>query len=355
MLSGNPAVAELPPDDVLFGGVSTSAVENYAGQALTPADALLPRVLPPAVVAGMFQSGGLYVVYSSPGELKTMLLMDMGYCVALGRPWLPGVGKDKHPGFPVTQSPVLWVDQDNGSGVMAERMAAMARAYGVGDAPFYCLSFPVPTVAAARGLTALTHYAKEVGAGMVVFDNLLRIAGVRDENAAEVDVAMGNLRRFAEDTGAAVVVIHHRRKDTSGREGDSLRGHGSIEGSLDGAFLVTRAEDSDIAQVKNTKWRRRNVPTFAAEFSFESAEDGDTLHAARFWRAEVSDKRHELTNRMRSQVLAALDSGPKNSTQLTALVTGRASAVKEVIGQMHIERAIVCELGTNNAKVYRLP
>jgi hypothetical protein len=40
---------------------------------------------------------------------------------------------------------------------------------------------------------------------------------------------------------------------------------------------------------------------------------------------------------------------------LTALVTGRASAVKEVIGQMHIERAIVCELGTNNAKVYRLP
>ncbi len=343
----------LASDDELFGDLPTSAAEVYANQARTLGNALEPREQLPAVVNGLLQPGGLYLLYSSPGQLKTMLAIDLAMSVALGEPWLPGVGNDPAPGFSVMQGPVLWVDQDNGRDVMDERVAAMGRAYGVTDAPLFYLSFPLPGIAASRGLTALTFYARSINASLVIFDNLLRVAGVRDENAAEMDLAMGNLRLFAEETGAAVIVIHHRRKDTAGREGDSIRGHGSIEASLDAAFLVTR--EDDIATVKCTKARRRPIEPFAARWTYELADDSDWLFSARFWRSRLTDKRQEAESAMRADILAALEDGPKSTSQIVGSVGGRKSDVVSMLVIMRDEGAIVCEPGPRGAKIYRLP
>src|SRR3990172_9491043 len=119
-----------------------------------------------------------------------------------------------------------------------------------------------------------------------------------------MDSAMANLRKLAEATGAAVAVIHHRRKDTLGREGDSVRGHSSIEGAVDSAFLVKREDGSDSIVIKCTKARRKPVETFSALWTYELAADGETLHTARFWQAQVSDPKAEAEAELRARILS---------------------------------------------------
>jgi len=99
---------------------------------------------------------------------------------------------------------------------------------------------------------------------------------------------MSNLRRLAEDSGAAVVVIHHQRKGNGikGRAGDTLRGHSCIEAALDLALLVEREEASDRVSVKSTKTRDVDVLPFSAEWTYEHKPASSELATARFFGAE---------------------------------------------------------------------
>src|SRR4030042_2678931 len=91
-------------------------------------------------------------------------------------------------------------------------------------------------------------------------------------------------RQLAEETGAAVILIHHQRKGNgySGRAADTLRGHSSIEASLDLALLVEREEQADLVTVKSTKTRGVDVLPFSAVFTYEDDEAGN-LATAKFW------------------------------------------------------------------------
>jgi hypothetical protein len=326
----------------------------YGAQAFTPADALLPRERPPAIVRNLLQRGSLNMFFSSPGSLKTLILLDLAFCVSQGHRWLVGL-RDSSAGFEVSQCPVLWVDQDNGRDLMLERIEAITRAYGASEGPLHCLSFPQPGIAAARGLSLLTRYALELGAGLVVLDNLLRIAGVRDENAAEIDMAMSNLRQFAEDTGAAVVLVHHRRKDPSGREGDSIRGHSSIEAALDNAYLVIREEKSDFVNVKCTKARRRPAPPYSALWTYEHKADGETLHTARFWGTPQRDMKAEALEGLKVDLLATLRDGALNVGQAAEAVGRKKADVSSALRELHMARQLKLEIRARNAHFYSLP
>jgi hypothetical protein len=110
---------------------------------------------------------------------------------------------------------------------------------------------------------------------------------------------MANLRRLAELTGCAVIVIHHQRKmavGKRGREGDRLRGHSSIEAALDLGLLVEREEQNDRISIKSTKTRGVDVLPFSAQFAYEHKPNTVELAAARFFGVanEESEELHEL-------------------------------------------------------------
>jgi hypothetical protein len=207
---------------------------------------------------------------------------------------------------------------------------------------------------ASEGLPGLTAYALSIRAGLIVIDNLLRVAGVRDENASEIDAAMANLRKLSEATGAAVEAIHHRRKDTLGREGDSLRGHSSIEGAIDSAFLVKREDGADEITVKCTKARRKPIETFGALWTYELAADGETLHTARFWRAQVRDPKAEAEAELRARILRALADGPMNTREILDMAGARKDSTLAALRALTLAREIKCETGAHGAKVYSL-
>ena len=344
-----------PYSGTCITGLSEAAAV-YAAQFKKLADALAPRPRLPNIVEGILQPRSLSIWYGSPGSLKSNLLLDLCFSVAMGRPWLPDLpGAGPRRGFAVKPSPALWIDSDNGVEVLTERLAAFARGYQAPeDTPIYWLTFPNPPIAAAKGLPGLTDYALSVRAGVIVIDNLLRVAGVRDENSSEIDAAMLSLRKLAEVSGAAVCLIHHKRKDSLGREGDSLRGHSSIEGGVDSALLIKREDGSSAVIVKPTKSRRKPPETFGALWTFELADDGQSLHEARFWRSDPKDPEAEASAEVRRRILEALKNGPINQGELAAVVGGAKARVIAEANALIMEGAVKRNKGKNNATIYQL-
>lgn len=263
-------------------------------QARTLADAFAPREPLFYIVDGMFAAPSLSIVFGAPGTLKSMLLADMCICVAAGLNWLEPLPDHAGQGFVTKQAPVMWLDFDNGRNRTDERFEAIAKARGVdASVPLTYYSMPSPWLDASstKDVDALISRAQERGAGMIVIDNLGVVAGGVEENSAAMASVMANLRRVAEDVGAAVIVIHHQRKmnSTAARAGDALRGHSSIEAALDLALLVEREPRAESVSVKATKARGADVAPFGAMWTFEHKETTKDLSTARFWSMQIED------------------------------------------------------------------
>jgi hypothetical protein len=165
---------------------------------------------------------------------------------------------------------------------------------------------------------------------LVLVDNLGVVSGDADENSGDMVAVMSEFRQLAEETGAAVVLVHHQRKGTgyAGRAGDSLRGHSSIEASLDLALMVEREELSDTVTIKATKVRGEDVLPFTAVFTYERRPDGE-LESAQFFGIAAEDNRSgEAIER---EIMVALLGCSLNKTELT-------KAVKEVLKDVGINR-----------------
>jgi len=250
---------------------------------------LTPPKRPEYLISDMVRRPGLVCIYGAPGDLKTMILMDLAVCVASGTPWLdplPEVGTGGT--YAVKQGPVLWMDMDNAVDRLQERFGALCRARELTTIPLHAVSLPRPIFDASKPDEAelLAAQIKDLGAVTCIIDNLGTVSGGRDENSSEMVDVMANLRWAAQESGATIWIIHHARKGTgttNGREGDRLRGHSSIEASLDLALLVERMEDD--LTIRSTKTRDDPVRPFVVRWTYDKTAEG-ALDTARFWHIE---------------------------------------------------------------------
>ena len=269
--------------------------EEYQSEDQPPVDTWQIRTLanayqdrPPTqyIVDKYFARGTLSIVYGAPAVMKSMLMADLCACVVAGQDWLPGSNGNGH-GIPVTQSPIFWLDMDNGTRRTDERFDALAKARKLSiTAPLYYLSMPNPPFALddLDGLLRLIDVIRACQAKFVVIDNLGLSTGNVEENSAAMAHVMGYLRILTERTDAAVIVIHHQRKGGAGqgRAGDALRGHSSIEASLDLALHVIREPNSAEIIIRSTKTRGVDVPQVTGRFNFEHVPGTSDLATAWF-------------------------------------------------------------------------
>jgi hypothetical protein len=249
------------------------------------------------LVEGLFPVPSLSIVYGPPGHLKTLFLQDMAICVAAGLPWLPPLPDKVGQSRQTLQSSVMWIDFDNGLQRTHERIGALARARQLKvDTQFVYFAFPTPRLEAdkIRCVEDLEKRMKDFETRLLVIDNLKAISGDADENTAEMGNVLGNLRMLSENTGSVIIVIHHQRKSSKGNEsraGDRLRGHSSIEGTIDLALLVEReGEDSPNVKVRSTKTRGADLERFGAYFAYEWKPNSKELLEARFYGISVPGK-----------------------------------------------------------------
>lgn len=263
-------------------------------------DAYQPRPPIQYLVDGLLPCPSLDIVYGGPGSLKSMLLADLCVCVASGQPWLDSFAFGK-PGItiPTIQAPVLWIDFDNGLRRTDERFDAFGKARNLpATIPLHYVSMPTPWLDASnvQVVAQLADLIRSIGAKLIVIDNLGLVTGSTEENSAGMARVMGNLRWLCESTDSAVVIVHHQRKsggqnDKGIRKGETLRGHSSIEASLDLALVIERKDGEDSIAIIPTKVRGyREHDIIGAQFVFSHHEGTKDLASARFYATEVVRK-----------------------------------------------------------------
>lgn len=280
----NPDALIEPLPDTLFDALIT---EPDPWKIFGLRDAAQPR--PPLVwlVDGILPTNSLSIWYGAPGTLKSMILADLAVCVAGGKRWL--AERDGRRGYAVTAGPVLWCDFDNGQRRTHERFNALAVGHKIKPtAPLHYVSMPEPhlDVGDTASAALMAERIVRLNAQLVVIDNLGVIIGNADENSAAMQGPMQGLRWLVEATGTAIVVLHHQRKSssapgvTNGRDGDNLRGHGSIEAKLDYAVVVKR--DDDALTLVGTKVRGPGLSKLGATFAYENDEAHELTSACFF-------------------------------------------------------------------------
>ena len=343
-----------------------SSFEEHARaewETYTAADALAEREPRQYVIEGLLRLPSVSILYGAPGGLKTMLLVDAALAVASGQPWLePLPGKDEDTARQTTQAPVLWCDFDNGGLEMHERIGAGLRARGLGpDTPIHYVCFPSPWLDMSTwgGARLLLRRIKSLDARLVIVDNLIAVSGGVDENSAEMGNVMSHFRRVAEVTGAAIVPVHHDRKETGfGRKGDALRGHSSINGAVDLALKIEREGMSDQLSIEATKTRGVEVWPFGAIYTYEHQRGSTNLHAMRFWGTEETSSKSNAA--IRRAILETVKATPDlNKGDVTDRVAGLKSVgsnrVRSQIAYLEGDGKLVVTDGPRNAKLYRLP
>lgn len=330
-------------------------------------DAFTPRPATQYLVDGLIESKSLVITYGSPGAMKSLLLADLAVCVAGGLRWLASIGADDTVSYSTVQTPVLWIDADNGVRRTHERFAAIARTHQVPPTtPLWYVSMPSPALDASDAFATENLAARIIsrGVGLVVIDNLSVISGKADENSDEMVAVMANLRQLVETTGAAVIVIHHQRKGSAGfqgRKGETLRGHSSINAALDLALLVEREEQASCISIRATKERGAPVKPFAAEFVYTHQPDSHELLSARFsgrpFRTEPDPSEENLGDEV--VAIVAENRGINQSALRKQAKEAYPSAsdhrIRATINDLVRAGKLVCRSGDHNARSYDMP
>jgi hypothetical protein len=198
------------------------------------------------MVEGILPRASVTLLAGEPGSYKTWLALALLRGVASGGNFL---------GRKCAQSSVLYLDRENPLAVMRERLAVLGieesaatdcRIWGgwLPDAPPGIGDFRILEIARERR-------------PLIVFDSLIRFHAAADENSAtEMSMVMADLRALA-NTGATVVVLHHKPKS----EGSHYRGSSDIAGGVDTAWAVSRDRGAGLLRLECFKSR------FAEEFS----------------------------------------------------------------------------------------
>lgn len=234
-------------------------------------------------IGGLFPIPSLSVLYGPSGDLKSMILLDAGLSIAAGLPWLEGLpdGPDVQP-YKVEQSPVLWIDADQGADELERRIKALGSGRDIPDTnPFCYVTFPSPAFVASnqQAVGLVLDTVRAIGAQVVIIDNLGTVSGGADENSTQMVGVMHGLKQIAELGGCAVIVIHHQVKGER-KGGESMRGSTSIMAALSVTLQVIREED--VLSVIPWKSRAAPVQPFAALWTYEQDSQGE-LERGRFF------------------------------------------------------------------------
>lgn len=302
-------------------------------RAFTLADAYKERPPREYIAGKLFKVPSLNIVYGAPGSLKSLLLQDLAVCVAAGIPWLPPAPWLKDAtgqGIPTKQRPVMWIDFDNGSDETHQRFSALARARNLpADIPLVYYSMPRPWLYATdtAAVGDLINRIKRQHSEVVFYDNLGNVTGDAEENSAEMGPVMSKFRQTAEETGAVQTLVHHQRKSngTTGRAGETLRGHSSIEAALDLALLIEREDYSDVINIKATKVRGALPAPISASFLFEHKPGTEELHKASFVRVVSDDDQSDEA--IEREILNILAEEPLGKEKLKKAVKDKLQKV----------------------------
>ncbi len=210
--------------------------ETLRSRLLTPDQ--LDRLPPPEpLVEGILIRNTLAAIYGKPGSGKSFAGLDIALCVATGTWWF---GRSVHRGG------VVYIAAEGSAGLPQRKRAwEQARHVLVTDG-IHWLPMAV-NLLDAEWSQALVQLVAELQPVLVIIDTVARSMVGGDENAPkDMGRLVDNADRIRLASRATVFLVHH-----SPKEGESLRGHSSLEGAVDTALEV-KGDGSSVV-IRSTK------------------------------------------------------------------------------------------------------
>jgi AAA domain len=236
-------------DEQHANGVAPQNVEDWTGMAsagssefrlLTPEDLEnLPE--PTWLVNRVIPKGAFCVLYGEPGCGKTFVALSLALSIAAGHPWC---GKTTVPGS------ILYVAAEGLSGLKL-RVQAYQQKHGLKAESIRYLgrSFDLRDADDVMQLLVAMEGGR-LKPDLIILDTLARLTVGADENSArDIGQAIGGIDRLRLESRAAVLVIHHTRKN-----GGTERGSSALRGAADVMIEYSRS-DPALVQLKCDKMK----------------------------------------------------------------------------------------------------
>lgn len=227
---------------------------------LITADALLRKVFPDPrwAVPGLFPEG--LSIFAGPPKIgKSWLCLNVAVAVAAG-----GVAIGK---IPVAGGDVLYLSLEDTERRMQERLAIALQ----GEAPSARLDIATawPTLADGAAHHLRQWLLEHRDARLVIVDTFQRLRGPVPGNQslyANDYAAAGELKRVADDSGVALVLVHHTRKATADDPLDMVSGTAGLAGAADTTLVLRKEIGRSDA---NLYLRGRDVPEADHALTFD--------------------------------------------------------------------------------------
>lgn len=200
------------------------------------------------VVKGLLAPGDVGAILGQPGAGKSTLAPHLGYAVAQGYPFF---------GRRTGKGRVLYLAAEDEAGVK-RRLFALGMAHG--HTPD-CAVMLVNNLRDPAGVAAVMEAVVAFTPSMVILDTMPAAFSGMDENASGDMGQVVAFSRCVASTGAAVLLVAHPAKAADGGSA-TARGHGSLNGTLDMALVLTADDVTDVdALVRGTLAKNRNGNT----------------------------------------------------------------------------------------------
>ena len=238
-----------------------------------------PRV---PIVDGLIFNG-TYLFVGAPKVGKSFFMAQLGYHVSMGIPlW----------GFPVTKGTVLYLALGDDYARLQRRLSKMFGMEGSGN-----LYFATQSKTLHEGLEEQLHkFVKEhEDARLIIIDTLQKV-----REAGGDKLSYGNdyqivtkLKKFSDQYGICLLVVHHTRKMESSDSFDMISGTNGLLGAADGAFIMQKEKRTENKAVLEVSGRDQLDQRLLLNFNREQCVWELTKSETELWK-EPADSVLEL-------------------------------------------------------------
>jgi hypothetical protein len=290
------------------------------------------------IIDRLVPQNGITAFSSAPAMYKSYLLAVMAIACATGGKFLEK--------FQTKQTGVMVIDEENNKNRIGQRIRQLTDDFNL---PIYYHIQDGFQVAKAGMVETVIQEAKEKNVGLIFFDTLVRIHGVDENSATEMNQVYQLLQKFTQ-AGITVVFTHHHKKQ--GRfapnlgnvqaVAEAMRGSSDILGMVDAHLSLMAVKEEKEGKYLIAVQTKQRDDEILGPFKIKVESDTDSIsfeHAG-----EYNEEKGALAE-AKERILAELDTDITGISRkgLETLLEGIAGGtnIRNAIKELKTESVIV--------------
>ena len=227
--------------------ISILRVKPYSLQAIPLRGfmAFAPPTEPSYIAGGLLDAGGRIIIAGVPKIGKSRFALNFAFSLATHRPFLD---------LAVSGLPrVLFVQFEVSEGRFRQRVNSIARKWRIqpdNDVPLHLITLPNLKLDAGQGAYEFRRMVQTFKADVVFLDPMTKLHTADESDQQSMVRLLDIIDDVVDDTGCAVVIVHHQRKSREGESWAKIRGSGYIAGWPDSLLVLDRHGDSGDRKVE---------------------------------------------------------------------------------------------------------